>query len=61
MGRCRLHRRTRVLPNVSTWSEIDQKYLRPARDAALEGKKTPKQALDEVATQAQKLLDEANK
>ena len=52
---------TYVLPNVSTWSEIDQKYLRPARDAALEGKKTPKQALDEVATQAQKLLDEANK
>jgi len=52
---------TYVLPNVSTWSEIDQKYLRPARDAALEGKKTPKQALDEVAPQAQKLLDEANK
>jgi len=52
---------TYVLPNVSTWSEIDQKYLRPARDAALEGKKTPKQALDDVATQAQKLLDEANK
>jgi multiple sugar transport system substrate-binding protein len=52
---------TYVLPNVSTWSEIDQKYLRPARDAALEGKKTAKQALDEVAPQAQKLLDEANK
>src|SRR5213593_4286102 len=52
---------TYVLPNVATWSEIDQKYLRPARDAALEGKKTPKQALDEVAPQAQKLLDEANK
>src|SRR5438094_1018183 len=52
---------TYVVPNVSTWSEIDQKYLRPARDAALEGKKTPKQALDEVAPQAQKLLDEANK
>src|SRR5438309_2130016 len=52
---------TYVLPNVRTWSEIDQKYLRPARDAALEGKKTPKQALDEVATAAQRLLDEANK
>jgi len=52
---------TYVLPNVSTWSEIDQKYLRPARDAALEGKKTAKQALDEVAPTAQKLLDEANK
>jgi multiple sugar transport system substrate-binding protein len=52
---------TYVLPNVRTWSEIDQKHLRPARDAALEGKKTAKQALDEVAPQAQKLLDEANK
>ena len=52
---------TYVLPNVSTWAEIDQKYLRPARDAALEGKKTAKQALDEVAPSAQKLLDEANK
>src|SRR5919201_2793637 len=52
---------TYVLPNVSTWSEIDQKYMRPARDAALEGKKTPKQALDEVAPAAQRLLDEANK
>ncbi len=52
---------TYVLPNVRTWSEIDQKYLRPARDAALEGKKTPKQALDEVAPAAQRLLDEANK
>jgi hypothetical protein len=52
---------TYVLPNVSTWSEIDQKNLRPARDAALEGKKTAKQALDEVAPNAQKLLDEANK
>src|SRR3989454_11442601 len=52
---------TYVLPNVSTWAEIDQKYLRPARDAALEGKKTAKQALDEVAPTAQKLLDEANK
>lgn len=52
---------TYVLPNVSTWSEIDQKHLRPARDAALEGKKTPKQALDEVAVAAQRLLDEANK
>ena len=40
---------TYVLPNVRTWAEIDQKYLRPARDAALEGKKTPKLALDEVA------------
>src|SRR5437667_360204 len=52
---------TYVLPNVSTWSEIDQKYMRPARDAALEGKKTPKQALDEVTSAAQRLLDEANK
>jgi multiple sugar transport system substrate-binding protein len=52
---------TYVLPNVSTWSEIDQKYMRPARDAALEGKKTPKQALDEVTPAAQRLLDEANK
>lgn len=52
---------TYVLPNVRTWSEIDQKHLRPARDAALEGKKTPKQALDEVAPAAQRLLDEANK
>jgi multiple sugar transport system substrate-binding protein len=52
---------TYVLPNVSTWAEIDQKYLRPARDAALEGKKTAKQALDEVAPTAQRLLDEANK
>ena len=52
---------TYVLPNVSTWAEIDQKYLRPARDAALEGKKTAKQALDDVAPTAQRLLDEANK
>jgi multiple sugar transport system substrate-binding protein len=52
---------TYVLPNVSTWAEIDQKHLRPARDAALEGKKTAKQALDEVAPNAQRLLDEANK
>src|SRR3989441_400285 len=52
---------TYVLPNVSTWSEIDQKYMRPARDAALEGKKTPKQALDEVTSAAQRLLDEANR
>ena len=52
---------TYVLPNVRTFSEIDQKHLRPARDAALEGKKTPKQALDEVAAAAQRLLDEANK
>lgn len=51
---------TYVLPNVRTFSEIDQKHLRPARDAALEGKKTPKQALDEVASAAQRLLDEAN-
>lgn len=52
---------TYVLPNVRTFSEIDQKHLRPARDAALEGKKTPKQALDEVAVAAQRLLDEANR
>ena len=52
---------TYVLPNVRTFAEMDQKYLRPARDAALEGKKTPKQALDEVAAAAQQLLDEANK
>ncbi len=52
---------TYVLPNVRTFSEIDQKHLRPARDAALEGKKTPKQALDEVAPNGQRLLDEANK
>jgi ABC-type glycerol-3-phosphate transport system substrate-binding protein len=52
---------TYVLPNVRTWSEIDQKLLRPATDAVLEGKKPPKQALDEVAPQAQALLDEANK
>ncbi len=52
---------TYVLPNVRTWSEIDQKVLRPATDAVLEGKKPPKQALDEVAPQAQALLDEANK
>jgi len=52
---------TYVLPNVSTWAEIDQKHLRPARDAALEGKKTAKQALDDVAPTAQRLLDEANK
>ena len=52
---------TYVLPNVRTFAEMDQKYLRPARDAALEGKKTPKQALDEVAVAAQRLLDEANK
>jgi len=35
--------------------------MRPARDAALEGKKTPKQALDEVTPAAQRLLDEANR
>jgi multiple sugar transport system substrate-binding protein len=52
---------TYVLPNVRTWSEIDQKYMRPARDAALEGKKTAKQAMDDVAPEAQRLLDEANK
>ena len=52
---------TYVLPNGRTFAEMDQKYLRPARDAALEGKKTPKQALDEVAAAAQQLLDEANK
>lgn len=51
---------TYVLPNVRTWAEIDQKHLRPARDAALEGKKSPKQALDEIAPAAQKLVDEAN-
>ena len=52
---------TYVLPNVRTFSEIDQKHLRPARDAALEAKKTAKQVLDEVAPNAQRLLDEANK
>jgi multiple sugar transport system substrate-binding protein len=52
---------TYVLPNVRTWSEIDQKLMRPAADAVLEGKKPPKQALDEIAPQAQALLDEANK
>jgi ABC-type glycerol-3-phosphate transport system substrate-binding protein len=52
---------TYVLPNVRTWSEIDQKLLRPATDAVLEGKKPPKQALDEIAPQAQALVDEANK
>jgi multiple sugar transport system substrate-binding protein len=52
---------TYVLPNVRTWAEIDQKVLRPATDAVLEGKKPPRQALDEVAPQAQALLDEANK
>jgi hypothetical protein len=52
---------TYVLPNVRTWSEIDQKLLRPAADAVLESKKPPKQALDELAPQAQALLDEANK
>ena len=52
---------TYVLPNVSTWSEIDQKLLRPNTDAVLEGKKAPKDALDEIAPQAQSLVDEANK
>jgi len=52
---------TYVLPNVRTWSEIDQKVLRPATDAVLEGKTAPKAALDEVAPKAQALLDEANK
>ena len=52
---------TFVLPNVRTWSEIDQKLLRPAADAVLEGKKAPKEALDEIAPQAQSLVDEANK
>ena len=52
---------TYVLPNVRTWSEIDQKLLRPAADAVLEGKKPPKQALDEISPQAQALVDEANK
>jgi multiple sugar transport system substrate-binding protein len=52
---------TYVLPNVRTWSEIDQKLLRPAADAVLESKKEPKAALDELAPQAQALLDEANK
>jgi multiple sugar transport system substrate-binding protein len=52
---------TYVLPNVRTWSEIDQKLLRPAADAVLESKKDPKAALDELAPQAQSLLDEANK
>ena len=51
---------TYVLPNVRTWAEIDQKVLRPAADAVLEGKKQPRQALDEIAPQAQALLDEAN-
>ncbi len=52
--------KTYVLPNVRTWAEMDQKYLRPARDAVMEGKKEPKAALDEVAAPCQKLLDEAN-
>jgi multiple sugar transport system substrate-binding protein len=52
---------TYVLPNVRTWSEIDQKLLRPMADAVLEGKKPPKQALDEIAPLAQALVDEANK
>jgi len=52
---------TYVLPNVRTWSEIDQKLLRPAADAVLEGKKAPKDALAEIAPQAQALVDEANK
>jgi multiple sugar transport system substrate-binding protein len=52
---------TYVLPNVRTWSEIDQKLMRPNADAVLEGKKTPKDALDEIAPQAQALVDEANK
>jgi multiple sugar transport system substrate-binding protein len=52
---------TFVLPNVRTWAEIDQKVLRPNTDAVLEGKKPPRQALDEIAPQAQALLDEANK
>ena len=52
---------TYVLPNVRTWSEIDQKVLRPATDSVLEGKTAPKAALDEVAPKAQALLDEANK
>lgn len=52
---------TYVLPNVRTWSEIDQKLLRPAADAVLEGKKPPKGALDEIAPKAQALVDEANK
>ena len=52
---------TYVLPNVRTWSEIDQKLMRPNADAVLESKKTPKDALDEIAPQAQALVDEANK
>jgi multiple sugar transport system substrate-binding protein len=52
---------TYVLPNVRTWSEIDQKLMRPNADAVLEGKKTPKDALTEIAPQAQALVDEANK
>ena len=52
---------TYVLPNVRTWSEIDQKLLRPNADAVLEGKKAPKDALDEIAPQAQALVDEANR
>lgn len=51
---------TYVLPNVRTWSEIDQKVLRPAADAVLEGKQSPRQALDQIAPQAQRLVDEAN-
>lgn len=51
---------TYVLPNVRTWAEMDQKHLRPARDAALEGKSAPKAALDGIADACQKLLDEAN-
>ena len=52
---------TYVLPNVRTWSEIDQKVLPPATDSVLEGKTAPKAAFDEVAPKAQALLDEANK
>lgn len=52
---------TYVLPNVRTWAEIDQKHLRPARDAALEGKKSPEAALKEITAPAQALVDEANK
>jgi ABC-type glycerol-3-phosphate transport system substrate-binding protein len=52
---------TYVLPNVRTWSEIDQKLMRPNADAVLEGKKAPKDALAEIAPQAQSLVDEANK
>jgi multiple sugar transport system substrate-binding protein len=49
---------TYVPPNFRTWQRIEQTLLRPARDAVLAGTKTAEQALNDIAYQAQALVNE---